>query len=545
MPEFAQLIKNISQTNSTNKKISLIIEYLANKKNADTDKMWAIYILLGKRPAKSVNRSQLKDWVIEYTCIPEWLYRECYFQVGDGSETITLLLPEGKGTDKTLSHWANYMISIRSFKTDEEKKHALFKAWQELNQEQIFVFVKLLSSSLRIGVSKNNLLKAIAQLANVEKPVITHRLLGEWNPQTKNFQDIVSQETQDVDTSTPYPFYLCYQLDIPFEKLGKPKEWVAEWKWDGIRGQIVKRENQISIWSRGEELINNAFPDLIHSLAQLPNGIVLDGEILAWNFNQNRPETFNTLQNRLGRKNVSAKVVRENPVIFLAYDLLEFNRVDIRHKSTKERQTLLREQLKKTRKNVLEKVLVSSSLTFSSWKELEEIRATSRANFAEGIMLKRDNAPYKTGRIRGDWWKWKVDPFSIDAVLIYAQVGTGRRAGLYTDYTFAIKKDPKRGIQDNLVTIAKAYAGLTDKEIKKLDAFIKKNTNEKFGPVRSVTPELVFEIGFEGIQRSARHKSGIALRFPRILRWRDDKSVDEIDSLTSVEKILRGYEEGQ
>ena len=301
--------------------------------------------------------------------------------------------------------------------------------------------------------------------------------------------------------------------------LGEASEWQAEWKWDGIRSQLICREDQLFVWSRGEELITDKFPEFDAFREALPPGTVIDGEILP--FHNDQPLSFAKLQTRIGRKNLTKKVLKDAPVILMAYDLLEWQGEDIRERPLLERRQLL-ETLHAQVKEHVPSFWLSTIVESADWKELKALRKDSRTYYAEGFMLKRRSSPYQVGRKRGDWWKWKVEPLTVDAVLINAQKGSGRRAGLFTDYTFAVWDDRVEGDR-KLVPFTKAYSGLTDQEMRKVDNFVKRNTKEKFGPVRAVTPELVFEIAFEGIQRSTRHKSGVAVRFPRILRQRLDK----------------------
>ena len=375
----------------------------------------------------------------------------------------------------------------------------------------------------------------MAKTSNISSSVIAHRISGNWHPVTTTFSQLLHQNEGETDTSKPYPFYLSYAIDKDFYSLAVPEEWQAEWKWDGIRGQIIKRNNELFVWSRGEELMTEKFPEYLPLQNLLPNGIVIDGEIICLQQNENeiQPLSFASLQTRIGRKNITKKQLTEAPVSFIAYDIIEHDGIDIRSKTMAERRQILASIVFDVNHPVLK---ISPVIDFSNWDELGEIRSRSREINSEGIMLKRKNSIYEVGRKRGDWWKWKIDPLTIDAVMIYAQKGHGRRSNLYTDYTFAVKDG------DKLVSFTKAYSGLTDKEFAQVDAFVKRNSMEKFGPVRTVKPELVFEIAFEGIAASNRHKSGVALRFPRISRWRQDKTPDEINTLDDLKKILQQYQ---
>jgi DNA ligase 1 len=526
MREFATLITELDQTNKTNAKISALVKFF--KEAPDEDKLWAIALLTGKRPKRTVNSTQLSTWATEAGKIPDWLFAESYDVVGDLSETIALLLPDPDSQHNfSLSFWMQYLKSLEKL-DEQEKKQKILYAWSAMDHYERFVFNKLITGGFRLGVSQQTVVNALSKYIGVTAASITHRLMGKWDPQNVTFNELVLSENATEDISRPYPFYLAYQIENEPADLGKPDEWQAEWKWDGIRGQIIKRDGQIFTWSRGEELITEKFPEFITLKDVLPDGTVIDGEILG--FKNEAPLPFSMLQTRIGRKNVGKKLLTDVPVILYAYDLLELGGEDLRDLPLTERRQMLVNLIHKINRS--EVLRLSPELTFSDWKHLHELRAISRENFSEGIMLKRYTSSYEAGRKKGNWWKWKVDPYTIDAVLIYAQPGHGRRAGLYTDYTFAVWKD------EQLVPFAKAYSGLTDKEIVEVDKFIRQNTLEKFGPVRSVKPDLVFELGFEGINRSPRHKSGIALRFPRILRWRKDKPSSEADTLQNLYSLL-------
>lgn len=535
MKNFAGLFAALDESNKTNDKVKALKDYFATA--PDDDKIQMLALFTGRRPKRQINATQVRTWAIEASGIPAWLFEESYQVVGDLAETMALLLPETPGdSSKTLTEWIGEINALND-KTEAEKKAWLLQSWAELGSGERFVFNKLLTGGFRVGVSQNLVIKALSELSGIDAPVLTHRLMGQWTPENFTFEQLLEEENPAGDISRPYPFFLAYPIQETSERqksaadlrtaLGDEAAWQAEWKWDGIRAQLIKREGRIFIWSRGEDLATDKFPELHPFLLQLPDGTVLDGEIIC--FKDGRPMPFNVLQTRIGRKNLSKKILEESPVALIAYDCLEYHGGDIRHQTQQQRRLLL-EQLHASALHP-DIFRLSEMIRFNTWEQLEEMRLQSRAMIAEGIMLKRLNAAYQAGRRRGDWWKWKIDPLSVDAVLIYAQKGHGRRADLYTDYTFAVWDG------DKLVPFAKAYSGLTDQEINKVDYFIKRNTIEKFGPVRTVKPELVFEIGFEGINKSSRHKSGIALRFPRILRWRHDKPKEEADTL----ETLRGF----
>lgn len=536
MKAFAQLFLSLDETNKTNEKVKVLKDYFNCV--PDTDKMHMLALFTGRKPKRIINSTQIRTWAIEASNIPQWLFEESYHVVGDLAETMALLMPQSdQSSNKTLTEWIAE-LNLLGDKTEEERKVWLLESWAMLDSQERFVFNKLLTGSFRVGVSQNLVIKALSDISNLDAATLTHRIMGNWVPETYRYEQLIQEQGAADDISRPYPFFLAYPIQETSEKqksaeeiqnaLGDAENWQAEWKWDGIRAQMIKRDGKIFIWSRGEDLSTEKFPELHPFLNALPDGTVIDGEILS--FQNGLPMPFNVLQTRIGRKNISKKILEESPVAVIAYDCLEFKGEDIRYKTQSERREILESLQSAT--PYPEVFNISALIDFNTWDELAQIRERSRAMIAEGIMLKRKSATYQVGRRRGDWWKWKIDPLSVDAVMIYAQKGHGRRADLYTDYTFAVWDG------DKLVPFAKAYSGLTDAEINKVDYFIKRNTLEKFGPVRTVKPELVFEIGFEGINKSTRHKSGIALRFPRILRWRHDKPKEEADTLDSLRALL-------
>ncbi len=528
MKHFAQLILRLDQSNKTNDKIAALEQFFSQA--SDKDKVWAIALFTHKRPKRQVTTRQLREWCIELSGIPEWLFEECYHTVGDLAETISLLLPHPKvNEDYDLANWIERLGSLKGL-PDEEKKSMIQDSWSQLSKEECFIFNKILTGGFRIGVSQNLISKALAIYLGKDKSFIAHSLMGKWDPETVTFETLFDSDLGEEDLSKPYPFFLAAPLEKNVEVLGDPEEWQIEWKWDGIRGQLIQREGETFIWSRGEELVTDKFPELEDLGRQLPNGTVIDGEIIA--FAEGSPLPFNQLQTRIGRKNISKKILAESPVSMIAYDLLEYAGQDIRHETLSTRRLKLEELFRSTPHPNFE---LSEPIIAAGWDEYAKLRVQSRSYFAEGFMLKRKDSSYETGRKRGSWWKWKIDPLTIDGVMLYAQKGHGRRADLYSDYTFAVWDG------DLLVPFAKAYSGLTDAEMQEVDAFVKKNTKERFGPVRTVTPELVFEIAFEGIQDSPRHKSGIALRFPRISRWRKDKPKEEANTLADLKALLKMY----
>jgi DNA ligase-1 len=522
MKNFANLFTALDQTTKTLGKIDALVDYF--RQAPDADKLWAMALLSHRRPKRTVNTTLLATWASAQAGLPLWLFEESYHVVGDLAETITLLLPPPRTTsDESLTYWINFIRALEPL-TIEEKQAQIYDAWSRLDHTERFVFNKLITGGFRMGVSQQLMVKALAKHTGTRETVLAHKLMGNWTPDQNTFTQLLEEEQHDI--SRPYPFYLAYALEDDVTTLGTPEEWYAEHKWDGIRGQIIVRDRQLFVWSRGEELVTDKYPEYTVMLDLLPDGTVLDGEILP--FLDDRPLSFNHLQTRIGRKTLSAKLLREVPVAFVAYDVLEWGGTDLRERPMHDRRAIL-ETICAQSHPVLR---LSALVTFATWEALAAERLRARELVSEGIMLKRKTSSYRTGRRRGDWWKWKIDPLTVDAVMIYAMHGAGRRANLYTDYTFAVWD------QGQLVPFTKAYSGLTDDEIRAVDRWIKQNTLERFGPVRSVKPELVFEIAFEGIAKSSRHKSGIALRFPRIRRWRQDKPAAEADTLESLRLLL-------
>ncbi|MBA6313530.1 ATP-dependent DNA ligase [Cellulophaga baltica] len=533
MKNFASLIKTLDSTTKTNTKVAALAEYFA--KASDTDKVWTIAILSHRRPPRPVNTSLLRQWASELSNIPLWLFEESYHIVGDLAETIALVIPSNPlQTDKSLTEFLEEMIHLKK-KPEEEKKEYLYNNWKALDYYERFVFTKLITGGFRIGVSQKLMTKALSKATEINEDILAYKLMGNWDPKTITFQELILEENENDYLSKPYPFYLAYAIENEVHDLGDVQEWSAEHKWDGIRSQTIFRNDELFVWSRGEELVTDKYPELEKLVGIIPNGTVIDAEILP--YANNIIGTFNDLQTRIGRKTVSKALLKKTPVILKAYDILEWEGNDIRHLPFIERRELL-EKLFQTI-SVIENLpfQISETIHFNSWEEVAKERERAREMHSEGLMLKRKDSHYLVGRKKGDWWKWKVDPLTIDAVLTYAMRGHGRRSNLFTDYTFALWNTNEKG-EKELVTFAKAYSGLTDAEFRKVDAWIKKNTLERFGPVRSVTPHHVFEIAFEGIALSKRHKSGIATRFPRIIRWRHDKKIEDANTIEDLKSLI-------
>ena len=526
MKAFATLFSALDGTTKTGVKVAALAEYF--RAAPDADRLWTIALLSGRRPKRVINATELRTWAAEAAGLPLWLFEDAYNVVGDLAETIALILPVADTqSDMTLSQTILHLIRLAGQPADT-RRNAVLADWQALGPEERFLYNKLLTGGFRMGVSQGLMTRALAQATGVEEATLAHRLMGDWTPQTTSFADLITD--QGGSAARPYPFALASGLEGESELLGPPEDWLAEWKWDGIRGQLIARPEAFALWSRGEELITDRFPEFAALGDFLPPGTVIDGEVLAWDAVADRPLPFAALQTRIGRKTVSKAQLANAPARMLAYDLLEHGGVDLRTAPLSERRARLTSIIAALPPGMA--LDLSPTLPFTDWIPLAQTRATARDHLAEGLMLKRLSSAYHVGRKRGDWWKWKLDPYSVDAVMIYAQAGHGRRANLFTDFTFAVRDG------NDLVPFAKAYSGLTDVEFAEITRWVQKNTLERFGPVRRVPPELVFEIGFEGIQASPRHKSGIALRFPRMLRWRHDKGVDEIDTLDALKALL-------
>lgn len=567
MKAFATLYSRLDATTSSNAKLAAMRDYFREADPADA--AWAVYFLAGGRPRQLVPTRVLRETAMQAAGLPEWLFEESYQAVGDMAETISLLMPEAEhSSEDGLAVWMqDRLLPLRGL-PPEELAERLPALWTQLDRLSLMVCIKLITGAFRVGVSKLLVTRALASLADLDPKRVAQRLVGytdlSHRPSAEGYRALIAEESEHEHAQRggqPYPFFLAHPLQAPTEEfdtlLGAPDNWFIEWKWDGIRAQLVKRDGQIWVWSRGEELVSERFPELCELARCLPDGTVIDGEILVW---KHAPETpagelfdaastdepsakgfgvqpFALLQQRIGRKNLTAKVLQDAPVAVLAYDLLEWQGDDWRQREHRERRQQLEAVVSQCPSPQL---MLSPLVSGADWQDLARQREASRQLGVEGMMIKARAAQYGVGRTKdvGVWWKWKIDPYSVDAVLIYAQRGHGRRASLYTDYTFAVWDGELGDPERKLVPFAKAYSGLTDEEMRKVDAIVRKTTVEKFGPVRSVTPTLVFELGFEGIAASSRHKSGIAVRFPRMLRWRLDKPVEEADTLATLRELL-------
>ena len=527
MRAFAGLYTTLDETTATGEKVAALAEYFRGAPAADA--AWAVHFLIGRRPKRLVSTPKLAAWAASAAGIPPWLFEESHAAVGDLAETITLLLPDsGVSDDRSLAYWVEERLLPLRGQDETVQREEMLRTWRELDRRERFVWNKLITGAFRVGASSGLVARALAVASGVPDASIAHRLTGGWEPTPEFFARLCAGDVRDTDVSRPYPFYLAHPLEGEPQGLGEAADWIAEWKWDGIRSQLIRRAGRTFLWSRGDELLNGRFPEVEEPAALLPEGTVLDGELLPWR--GDRPLPFAQLQRRIGRTTLTRKILDEVPVALVAYDLLEQAGEDVRALPLAERRRRLAALLAATASTG--RLVLSPAVEPGEWATLAEARRLARERGAEGLMLKRLASAYGVGRRKGDWWKWKVDPYAVDAVLMYAQAGSGRRAGLFTDYTFGVWDG------ERLVAFAKAYSGLTDPEIRKVDAFVRRNTLEKHGPVRVVRPELVFELAFEGIQASPRHKSGVAVRFPRIVRWRRDKRPADADTLATIQALL-------
>lgn len=530
MKRFTELYFEIDGTNRTSEKVEAMVRYFREAPPADA--AWALYFLSGRKLNRSVSTNALRLWLAEETGLPMWLIEECYDTVGDLAEALALLYPDRERRDDIPLHRLveERMTPLRTL-PDPEKRKLLVDDWNRMSMQERLVWNKLIMGSFRVGVARTLLERAIARAADLPQPLVAHRLMGDWEPSAAGYEALVaSAEAEAIHHAQPYPFFLAQPVENAAQPLGEVADWLAEWKWDGIRAQLLQRSGETRVWSRGEELVTDRFPEIAALGPLLPDGTALDGEILAWDTTTDPPQPlpFAALQRRIGRKTLSPKLLKEVPVALIAFDLLEWEGQDLRTAPLTERRARLEALVADIGAPALR---LSPPLNAASWDELAALRARCREASAEGLMLKRKDSAYGVGRPRGDWWKWKIEPYSLDAVLTAAQPGHGNRANLFTDYTFGVWHEGR------LVTIAKAYSGLTNPEIAEVDAFVRRHTLERHGPVRTVEPLLVFELAFEGVQISTRHKAGLAVRFPRIARWRKDKQPADADTLETLRNL--------
>lgn len=523
---FVELFERIDATTKTSEKTEIIYNYLQSAE--EEEKLLGIALLMGYKPKRPIKTTDLRKWAAQVAGIPLWLLEESYYVVGDLAETLGLVLTKDNDSHPFYLRPLVQDVIMLQKQSTEQQRQVIESYWSMFSGTSLFLFNKLLTGNFRVGVSRKLVVKALSRYLTMEEPVVEHRIMGKWDPFQESFETLFQEQLLQEKHFLPYPFFLAYPVEPSFFEGADIEEWILEPKLDGIRGQIIIRQGEVFVWSRGQDLMTDKFIEFQPLRSILPNGTVLDGEIIPWK--DGYPLDFQLMQTRIGRKQVSKRNLEEVPLVMVCYDLLEWNGEDIRGLPLHERRRLLEELLKA---DFLSPILKLSTIkSFQSWQEAELFRISSREHNAEGLMLKHRDSPYEVGRKRGNWWKWKADPMTVDGVLIYAQSGHGRRANLFTDYTFAVWDE------EVLVPFTKAYSGLTDRELTEVDQWIKRNTLEKFGPVRRVKPELVFELAFEGIGLSTRHKSGIALRFPRILRLRRDKTAQEANTKQDLLTLL-------
>jgi DNA ligase-1 len=534
MRRFAHLFQELDQSNRTTEKLRALVRYFREAPPADA--IWGAAFLTGRRFRRAVTSTKLRRWAAEEAGLPLWLVEESHAAVGDLSEAIALLLPPSPASGLLPLHRmvAERIAPLPSL-DENDQRELVTSTWRELSAAERLVWNKIILGAFRVGVADRLVIRALAEVAGLSDAVIAHRLAGAWEPTAETFSRLINPEhdARTFDPIRPYPFALAHPLQEPPESLGDPSEWLAEWKWDGLRAQLIRRGDATALWSRGEELIGGQFPEILDSARAAHASFVMDGEIIAWDRGQ--PLPFASLQHRIGRTFDQPMLFMEVPVLFMAFDLLEWSDEDRRALPLRTRRERLEELIAAL---ALPLLRLSPLIPIDSWDGAREAKDRARAHHAEGIMLKRLDSPYQLGRMRGQWWKWKVDPYTIDAVLMYAQLGSGKRASLFTDYTFGLWRVDEAGGQRELVPFAKAYSGLTDDEIAEVDRFVRRHTIGRHGPVRAVEPKLVFELGFERIQPSQRHRSGVAVRFPRILRWRSDKQPADADTLATLKAMI-------
>ncbi len=540
LTNFSKLFADLDSNNSTNEKIQILSNYFSS--NTPVENASTIFLLLGKSNKRYITGKKLRLFFSELFELPLWLIEICYGKVGDSAEVIYLLLKDqfqnkNKNLNEiTIEKLIKEILPKLNNLDDEKKKLFLKNIWKNVPQSNFLVLNKIMTGTFRVGVSKGLITKSISKFASIDESIISHRLMGEFTPNLENYEFLINKifKLEELN-SKPYPFQLAKSFNKDLKKYSV-KEFNFEWKWDGIRSQVIKRSGKASIWTRGEELVNNSFPEIADMISKIEDDFVLDGEILVWDDSRNMPKDFSYLQKRLGRKKPSNKIQTELPVSFITYDILEVNGKDIRNNSQEIRRQLLENYFSNWREKDIDNFSNIIKLTdlhyLNDWNDVEEIKNLSRNNKTEGLVIKKKKSQYIPGRKEGHWWKYKVDPMQLDAVLIYAKGGSGKRAGLYTDYSFALWDN------DKLVKFTSAYSGLSNKEIKELDKWIRTNTIERFGPVRSVKPEMIFEISFENIQLSKRHKAGIAVRFPRITKWRKDKFIQDADHIKNAYELM-------
>ncbi|MGB0914279.1 MAG: cisplatin damage response ATP-dependent DNA ligase, partial [Phaeobacter italicus] len=473
----------------------------------------------------------LCEWAAEQADLPLWLLQESQAVVGDMAETIALVLPRPTcQSDISLSDLISLIADLATLREDQ-KRDRVQSVWDKLGVDERCLFNKLITGGFRVSVTQKQMARALARVSGLNETALIHRLAKGWKPDQISFAEFIAADSEGDDASHPYPIFPTRPLEGLPPKLGLARNWVSEWKWDGIRGQLIVRNRRHYIWSRSQELVTERFPELGRSADFLPDGTVIDGEIIAWQ--AGLPLPLNAVEKRIGRKTVPKALLRDAPCILMAFDLLEQDGIDLRPLPLKDRQARLQRLMRDVPCEA--GLRLSEQIEFDDWNELTSIRAIARDRRTRGVMLKHRESPYPATPEQGNWRAWEVDPLTMDAVMIYAQSGQGRALTPVTELTLAVWSG------NELVPIAKVRPELSTAELGELTAWIQKNTTQRFGPVRQVTPQQVFGLAFDTVCESPRHKSGISLRNPRLTRWHRDSPVQQATTLDDLRVLLSRY----
>ena len=537
MRAFARLLENLLFTPGRNAKLAHLTEYFAA--TPDPDRGWALAALAGELALPALTPARIRGLAEER--VDPVLFRLSYDYVGDLAETVALIWPPGESEAADASPRLAEVVDAFARSGPVEASTQLARFCDRMGASERLALIKLANGNMRVGVSARLVRTALARMAEAHPGRTLARIEELWfgihPPYTALFHWLEGGAEPSVDLALAFrPVMLANPLDEARLAGMDPAEYVAEWKWDGIRVQASSLGGERRLYTRTGDDIGDAFPDVLDSMAW--QGTV-DGELLVARSTEHGAEhgaevaPFADLQKRLGRKRVGPKLMAASPAHLRLYDILHDGTEDVRDRKLDERRATLAAWLAR---HAPPRTDMSEAIAFASWNELAAIRAEARASGQEGLMLKRRDAPYLGGRPMGPWFKWKRDPLTADCVLVYAQRGHGRRSSYYSDYTFAAWRDGPAGPE--LVPVGKAYFGFTDDELLQLDRWVRNNTTERFGPVRAVRPGLVLEVAFDAVQRSDRHKSGIAMRFPRVSRIRWDKPAGEADRLDSLVALI-------
>jgi len=527
---FAELLDRLVLTPSRNGKLRLLTDYFATV--PDPDRGYGLAALTGGIGFPAVKPAMLRMLVMER--VDPVLFGYSYDYVGDLAETVSLIWPAGENEEAEAPSLSEVVERLAQASRSDAPA-VVARLLDQLSPSGRFAAIKLATGGLRVGVSARLTKQALADFGQVDVQEIEELWHGLWPPYTELFAWLEKRGPKPENAAkAPFrPVMLAHAIEeADFANL-KPADYAAEWKWDGIRVQAVAEDGVRRLYSRTGDDISGAFPDLAEAM---DFEAALDGELLVGDPRE-RTGTFSDLQQRLNRKSVSQKMLRDYPVFMRCYDVLSLGGRDTRPLAYAERRELLKEFLTTLPPDRFD---LSPAISFETWEDLDDKRCNPPHPIIEGVMLKRRDSHYLPGRPKGPWFKWKRDPFTVDAVLMYAQRGHGKRSSLYSDYTFGVWAGPEE--EPMLVPVGKAYFGFTDEELKQIDKYVRDNTTERFGPVRAVRADrnhgLVLEVAFEGLARSTRHKSGIAMRFPRISRLRWDKPSREADRIETLEAMI-------